>query len=893
MAADDPEPTPGGAIGPYEVRGLIGAGGMGRVYRARDARLDREVAVKVLPTSFAADAGRLRRFEQEARASGALTHPNVVTVHDVGTDHGRPYLVTELLDGETLRHRLARGALSVTRACELAAALARGLAAAHAKGVVHRDLKPENVMITRDGRVKILDFGVAKLRGAEGHRVAETAAPTVQTDAGVIVGTAGYMAPEQVRGEESDGRADVFALGAILFELLTGRRAFDRQSRSETLEATLLDDPLTSVRSAHNAPAAVLRIVERCLEKEPDARFQSAADLAFALETVGGNAATASREPTIARRAVWPILIAAALLLAVGAGVVKLWQTPETAPADSQLVRFPIPVDSRIRFTSHAAISPDGGTIVYSSSEGLEKSQRLFARRIDQIAAIALPGTEQAGRPFFSPDGESVAFWADNKLKRTRVDGTSAPVIICALESFLGGTWTADGTIVFGSTGKGLRRVDANGGMPQPVGAFAPAEADGLYHAPAMLPGGRTLLFTVYERERKFRIDALRLDTGERRTIVADGFDARYIPTGHLVYALGTALFALPFDPGRLEPLGPPVQLQDGVATAGRYGSAHYGLSDSGTLVFLPVVAEPRRMIAWVDERGTSTLLPLEPRAYLAPKLSPDGRQFAVVVEEADTFQIWIHDFDRGTFRRLTSGNRNWSPVWSPDGSRLFYVSERNDQYHLVRETLDSGSAPEVLLTSSDELGPGAVTPDGRLLFYATRSRRAAELRVLDLEQRQSTQVAALPHHAAMPVLSPDGRWLGFTGWVSGPPSIFVRRVGAQAPVRTLVEGAGYTVWNRQGDKLYFRSRRGGVQGSAEDGVFELPFDPVRGVAAGPERQLFRKSFEDWLGVPGFDVAADGRFLLVLTDGEALPREPHVVLHVDHELRRRARAAVR
>ena len=452
---DDDGLVAGAALGPYEIRGLIAAGGMGQVYRAHDARLDRDVAVKVLPSEYADDLVRLRRFEQEARAAGALTHPNLLTVYDVGTDHGRPYLVTELLDGETLRDRGARGPLPTVRACEIAAALARGLAVAHGRGVFHRDLKPENVMITRDARVKILDFGVAKLRGAEVGAAGASVASILETESGVIVGTVGYMAPEQARGLELDGRADIFALGAILFELLTGRRAFEQASRAATLESTLHDDPLSSERSANDWPPAVHRIVRRCLEKEADARFQSAADLAFALETIIGSLATPADDQSRARSSALTIPMAAALLLGIGAGIMMLGRAPDLPSAEDPLVRFPIPVGSDVRSTDSAAITSDGTTIVYSASEGLQQSQRLFARRIDQISSVALPGTERATRPFFSPNGESVAFWADNMLKRTRLDGTASPVTICAVESFLGGTWANDGTIVFGSTKNG------------------------------------------------------------------------------------------------------------------------------------------------------------------------------------------------------------------------------------------------------------------------------------------------------------------------------------------------------------------------------------------------------------------------------------------------------
>jgi Tol biopolymer transport system component len=897
ISSEDLELEAGDQVGPYEVHALIGAGGMGRVYRARDSRLDREVAIKVLPSLYAADADRLRRFEQEARASGALTHPNLVTVYDVGLHEARPYLVTELLDGETLRDRLARGATPPARACDIAAALARGLAAAHAKGIVHRDLKPENVIITRDGRVKIVDFGVAKLRVPDARTGRAPDAQTVHTESGVIIGTPGYMAPEQIRGLEADGRADVFALGAILFELLTGRRAFDRPSRAATLEATLRDDPV-SAAAAHECPPRLLRILQRCLEKDAEARFQSAADLAFALDPAAGPA-VASDTVTVrsgARAALFAVGIAVVLLLAAGVVVLGPWFAREVTPAGDQLARFALPIGARVRFTGTPTISRDGTTIVYPANEGPVESQQLYVRRIDQLTTVVLPGTERGAGPFISPDGQSVAFWADGALKRTRLDGTASPTVICAVESFLGGAWTSDDTIVFASTNNGLQQVHADGGPPRPFTAIDPARSEIDHHAPAMLPGGRALLLSVHEGEGRFGIDVLTLATGARRRLIDGGFDARYVPTGHIVYATGTALFAVPFDAERLERSGPPIQLLDGVSTFQGEGRGAYALSDTGTMVFLPRVPSARRVVAWVDRAGASTPLPLEPREYWTPRLSPDASRFAVVVQDQEAAQIWIHHFANGTFSRLTSDGHNWSPVWSRDGSHLFYASDRDGQWQLVREALDGGAVPEVLVTSAhEELAPGSVSADGRSLVYTQRWPNGhAELRVLDLARRQSTTVAGLPDRVGMPVVSPDGRWLGFTAWTPVRPSVFVRPLTGAGTARQLVEAAGYTVWSRTGDAIYFRSRRGASAGAPDDGVFELPFDPIRGVATGPERQLFRAKFTDWMGVPGFDVSPDGRFLLVLSDGqESLPRDPVVVLNVDDDLRRRAPVAGR
>ena len=461
----------GSVVGRYRIDALIGAGGMGQVYRARDPRIERDVAIKVLPADYAADVERLRRFEQEAHASGALNHPNVLTLYDVGTADGRPFLVMELLDGETLRDCIGRGAMPAARACEIAAAIARGLGAAHARAIVHRDLKPENVMVTRDGRVKILDFGIAKLRVRDPSLDQRTLTAPLRTAADTMLGTAGYIAPEQIRGQPTDERADLFALGAILFELMTGRRAFDRDSRVETLNAVLHDDVPALGDAAANVPVALDRIVRRCLDKDPDARFQSARDLAFALDTVAELAAPASTTvalPPVRRPLRW-LALAATVLIVSAVVAIAIWQLqPSPVLATRQLARFALRPPPRLQFAGMPVISPDGTLAVYPAGEGPIDKQRLFFRHVDQLTTTALPGTEGAFMPFFSPDGRAVGFWAGNQLKTIRLDAAASPVVICAAGSFLGGAWAADGTIIFGSS-DGLQQVGQEGGVPRPV----------------------------------------------------------------------------------------------------------------------------------------------------------------------------------------------------------------------------------------------------------------------------------------------------------------------------------------------------------------------------------------------------------------------------------------
>jgi eukaryotic-like serine/threonine-protein kinase len=891
----------GSVVGRYRIDALIGAGGMGQVYRARDPRIERDVAIKVLPAEYAADAERLRRFEQEAHASGALNHPNVLTLYDIGTADGRPYLVMELLDGETLRDAVSRGAIPVGRACEVAAAIARGLAAAHARGIVHRDLKPENVMVTRDGRVKILDFGIAKLRAREPDLDHPTVTTPLSTAADTMLGTASYMAPEQIRGQPTDERADLFALGAMLFELVTGRRAFDRDSRVETLNAVLHDDVPALGAIAANVPVALDRIVRRCLDKDPDARFQSARDLAFALDTVADLAtstSTAITRPPDWRRFDWRVLVAAALVLTSVAGL-AIWRLLSApVPATRQLARFTLPPPPRMRFAGVPAISPDGTLVVYPAGEGGADKRRLFVRRLDQLTSTELPGTEGASRvAFFSPDGRSVGFGADNTLKTVRVDATAAPVVVCAAKLFLGGTWTADGSIIFASIQHGLQRVSADGGAPQPLTTVNASKSEIDHHAPQILPGGRALLLTVHQGESRFRIDVLTLATGERRTIVPDGFDAEYSPTGHVVYAAEAGLFAVPFDVDRLMVTGAPVKVLDGVDTDSHDGLGRFALSSVGTLVFQPQPPPARRTLVWADHSGVMTPLPIEPRTFWTPRLSPDGRQFAVVITERGRRNIWVYRFDNATFTPVTSEGLNREPVWTRDGLRLAYLSERDGVRHLMSQPSDSSAAAESLLTSqNDDLIPASWSADGRSLVYVdSPPTDNSEIHVLQIEGRHVTALAGIPAYSNRPTLSPDGRWLAFGGpafETSGRPVVYIRPFAGPGQSRQLVDDAGQPVWSRDGGKLFFRSRRGASPVSPGDGIFELPFDRARGLAAGPERQLFRQALADDLswGVAGYDVAPDGRFLLVISDeSESVPADLNVLLHVDDELRRRVR----
>jgi serine/threonine protein kinase/Tol biopolymer transport system component len=897
----------GAALGPYRIDGLIGAGGMGEVYRAHDSRIGRDVAIKVLPTEYAANAERLRRFEQEARASGALNHPNVLTLYDVGTAADRPYLVMELLDGETLRDRIGRGALTPSRACEMAADVARGLAAAHAKGIVHRDLKPENIMVTRDGRVKILDFGIAKLKAPVPTPDGRTVTTPLRTLAQTVMGTAGYMAPEQVRGLPADERADIFALGAILFEMLTGRRAFDRPSQVETLNAILHDDLPPLEGTAALVPPTVERIVRRCVEKEPDARFQSARDLAFALDNSSGTAtatATGVSVPLTRRvvrvREATTFAIAAAIIAGLAVWKFTPRAVPETPP--QPLARFAIQPPPGMTFFGRPAISPDGSLLVYAVDQGTASAgavRRLLLRRLDQLDAAALPGTEGGVSPFFSPDGQSVGFVADGKIKKVSVTTAAAsPVVVADAGMFLGGTWAPDNTIIFGNIEHGLQRVSADGGVPQTITPLDRARAEIDHHSPRILPGGKAVLFTIHEGAERFRVGAQVLATGERRALIETGFDAQYSPTGHLVYGNGGSLLAVPFSLDRLVVTGAPVKLLDEVETVAANGEASFSLSPAGTLVFMPAAPRGGRRLAWLNRSGAVTQMPTEPRVFANPRLSPDGERLAVSVEEGERQNIWIYQLRNEMFAPVTFEGRNSAPVWTADGLRLTYSSRRAGVQHLFWQPTDGSSPAESLISSENNLYAGGWAPDGRSLVYMEDPPTSnAEIRVLSMAAgRPSALVPGIPTRVYWPALSPDGRWLAYASWTGPRPDISVQPVPGPGLRRQIVEGGSEPVWSRDGRELFFRSRRGAAPnltdaGLSDQGIFALPFDPITGAASAKPVQLFRGRFaRGTLFAPTYDVTPDGqRFVAVMAgDEEFSPLHLNVIMHIDDELRRRA-----
>ncbi|HXV59351.1 MAG TPA: protein kinase, partial [Vicinamibacteria bacterium] len=678
-------------LGPYEITVPIGKGGMGEVYRARDTKLDRDVAIKVLPEEFASDAERLARFEREAKLLASLNHPGIATLHGLEKTEGKPALVMELVEGETLGERLALGRLSLEEVVALFRQIADALRAAHAKGIVHRDLKPANVKITPDGKVKILDFGLAKLAEADGGPSGESAShsPTLtrNTALGAILGTASYMSPEQARGKTVDKRTDIWAFGCCLFEVLAGRKAFDGETVADVLSKVLQREPEWSALPP-GPPRALRRLMKKCLEKDPDRRIHDIADAGLELEE--SLSAPPAAESRLQSRTLVLAIAGAAL-----AGALASFLLVRPTPAPRAVQRFSINLPPGDEFLVGGiegplvAISPDGSKVVYAGVRNGEA--QLFLRPVDRDVAEPIAGTRNGRMPFFSPNGEWIGFSAGRELKKVAILG-GAPVTLVQMEGadHRGGTWARDGRI-FASI-DGLLIWISEGGGPSTTMSLDEGVDEPAWTWPHVLPGGKAVLFDSV-RAGPRSIVVLSLETGETRVLIEDGSFPRYTESGHLLFARERTLFVVPFDLERLSTRGAPVPVLENVGQGGA-GEAYYDVSDDGTLVYVSGQTKPETGLSWVDREGTAQ--PLGPRrraTWSSPRLSPNGELVAASLEPQDAPpDVWLLDTDPATLTRLTTAG-GWQSVWAPDGQSLFIQSDAR----IFRQDLDAaGQAQDV-----------------------------------------------------------------------------------------------------------------------------------------------------------------------------------------------------
>jgi eukaryotic-like serine/threonine-protein kinase len=883
----------GTRLGPYEVLGFIGAGGMGEVYKARDTRLDRTVAIKVLSGDASQGPEGRARFEREARTIATLNHAHICTLHDVGEHGGALFLVMEHLDGETLAERLRRGPLPIQAAVRIAMQMAEAIAAAHDQGIIHRDLKPGNVMLTKSG-VKLLDFGIAKLRpSAAAAGLTTSAIPTQEpsTLADAAFGTIPYISPEQLEGREADARSDIFAFGAVLYEMLTGTRAFRSESHAGVVAAILASDRPSPLRSRAGIPLALDRLVVTCLAKDPAERWDSARDIARHLAT--------SLEPVIAppatrRHGAWAVIAMLALVAIAGALAGLFWAGRDgRGPARSVTrLSFPLPPESLLAPNNvpasgaSVAISRDGRTVAFVAARGGTRTLGLYS--LESGAFRTLPGTQDAMSPFFSPDGQWIAFFTKTTLRKISIqDGT--PITICETPPVTrGGVWAPDGTIYFSpSFSAGLQSVPSAGGVARDVSQVQFDAGESNHLLPDMLPDGKTLLFTVWNGGsfKDASIWSQSLLTGDRKRLADSATAPRFVSDGYLAFAREGVLFAVVFDPARAAPAGDVFPVVDGVWTDAATGTAHYAVAQNGTLVFAPgkTNVEERRLV-WVDRTGHAAATKLEPNAYGHIRLSPDGRRVAVELLN----DIWVYDLETGARSRATYRSVNQFPVWSPDGLRMAVSATLGVGVpSLFSVPAEGGGAAERLTHGGGVQFPGSWSADGRRIAYAERGEQPSsnwDIRVFDRDRPETRGVAVqTPFADETPMISPDGRALAYVSDEAGRPEVYVRPFpdpGARLQVST--DGGTEPVWSRSTGELFFRSARKMLAARVQT---QGP------LAVGRPSVLFEGEFAQTPAIPqasSYDVAPDGRFLMVVRSGEQpLPRILQVVLNWPGELARR------
>jgi eukaryotic-like serine/threonine-protein kinase len=809
----------GTKLGRYEIRSKLGEGGMGEVYQARDTELGRDVAVKVLPASFSADATRLQRFQQEACAAGALNHPNVLIVHDIGAHDGAPYVVSELLQGETLRKRIGGTPLNHRRAVDYALQIAHGLSAAHEKGIIHRDLKPDNVFITNDGRAKILDFGLAKLTQLDGNQV-QTDIPTrrVDTDPGVVMGTVGYMSPEQLKGRPVDQRSDIFSFGAILYEMLSGRRAFHGESTAETMSAILKEEPPELSDTNKTVSPALERLVNHCLEKNPEARFHSASDLAFALEALSGSTPISTQTTTMAmaesrrwtRReltlaAVAGIGIVSAVALAIALTLSQFRRpTPET-----HAVRLYVNPPEKMGFGSFA-ISPDGLRVAFVAMDSSGKSL-LWIRPLDYVNAQPLSGTEEAAYPFWSPDSRFIGFFAGGMLKK--IEASGGPVrTLCTASVPRGGTWNRDGVIVFEPTPNDpLYRVSAEGGEAIPLTKLDPARQEASHRWPYFMPDGRHLLYSVLGGPQAQGIYITSLDANESRRLldVRDSVVA-YAPPGYLLFRRDTSLMAQPFDPEKLQLNGEAVPVAERVGFEVTTFQTNFSVSQTGVLLYSSG-SFGKTQLTWLDRTGKEIGFLGQPGNFIRPSISPDRRR--VVVDGPDAQgnrDVWIFDLATSNLTRFTfSPGIEIFPIWSPDGSRIVFTSDREGPRHLYQKAATGAGKEEILLKSDSNKIPMDWSNDGRFILYTVNDPKTRiDLWVLPLFGDQNpVPFLQTDANERLARFSPNGRWIAYASDQSGMNEIYVQTFpasGGQWQVST--NGGYFVVWRGDGKELFYVS---------------------------------------------------------------------------------------
>ncbi len=905
--------SPGTRLGSYSILSAIGAGGMGEVYRARDTRLERDVAMKVLPDALAHDPERLARFEREAKVLAALNHPHIAHIHGLEESGGLRALVMELVEGEDLAQWIGRGAMPLHEVLQIARQIAEALEAAHEQGIIHRDLKPANIKVRADGTVKVLDFGLAKAIEPASVGASAMTSPTLSmhaTQAGIILGTAAYMSPEQAAGKPVDKRSDLWSFGVVILEMLTGQPVFTGETVSHVLASVLKSDPDWTTLPA-STPAPLRRLLRRCLEKDRKRRLDSA--LAARLEIDEALAApspvddptqpTSDSRPSTGSRAL-PWLIIAAL----SSALLMLWvRWPTEKPVDRPLVRLDVDLGADVSLPapsalgSSIAISADGMRLAYGSGT----PARLFTRRLDQPNATELPGTQGATRASFSPDGQWVGFVSGGKASKVSVEG-GAVVPLSDMTGVVRVSWSQDGSIVLWASQQKLLRIPSGGGPPENVAALRNGEL-GMFSADA-LPGGKALLIGTDNPGPvdKTTIDVVTLADHQRKTVLVGGASPRYVATsnkvGHLLYVNGVTLFAVPFDPNTLSTRGTAVPIVNDVAHEGQVGVGQYDVSQTGTLVYRRAIGASGSgptALEWIDASGKRQRLPIKPRDYQDLSLSPDGKRIALSISDGTSQDVWVYDTQRDAMTRLTFGGATYRyPVWTPDGKSILLSSVGNG---IIQTRADGASQPRTLIQSNLVQIPSSFTPDGKRLAYFEVAAGTRQLWTLPLHDEGGHLKAGSPERFlssssidVSPSFSPDGQWLAYQSNESGTAEVYVRSFPPPASGpggRWLISNSGGTNprWSRAGHDLLYQAGsqimtvRYTINGDAF--VAEKPRVWIDRLGASP----IVGNFSSW------DVTSDAKRVAILTpaeSAEAAKQEHEVVFLMNFfdELRRRSAA---
>jgi eukaryotic-like serine/threonine-protein kinase len=882
------------SIAHYHVQAKIGAGGMGEVYRAQDTRLGRDVALKLLPEKFARDNERMARFEREAKVLASLNHPNIASIYGFEESNGARALVMELVEGVTLAECIKKGRLPVEEALPIAKQIAEGLEYAHERGIIHRDLKPSNVKVTPNGQVKILDFGLAKALEGEMSEEEMQNSPTLSamaTRAGVLLGTAAYMSPEQARGKRVDRRADIWAFGCVLYEMLTGREAFGGETTSDILACVIRAEP-DWTGLPPSVPARIRELLRRCLQKDAERRLRDIGEARIAIEEVLFSEpqemwtlpAGAIRSPLWRRAAPW----AAGILLGTMVGLV-VWEL-RPRPDAAQIVHFsfgPPEGDSLVfRFGSTPlAISRDGTKVVFLARHG--GTPQLYVRRMDRLESEPLAGTDNADNPFFSPDGKWVGFFADGKLKKVSVVG-GTPVTLCDAPAGASGAWAPDDSIIFAlNTWSGLMRVPAAGGTPQPFTRLDTSKGEKTHNGPEILPGGKAVVYgsgSPDGRQWDWAIAVATLKTGEVKTLPIRSGHARYVPGGYLAYERQEGLFVVPFDLQRLEVTGSPFPILQ---------EQGFAFSETGSLAYVPRGATLGNL-AWVDRKGVVEPLGTPTRNYGGRvQLSPDGKHVVLVIGTEGLFDVWTYELAHGALTRFTLGDGDSvGPTWSPDGRRIAFSRYKGGNISIVAEAVDGSGIEETLLpaqtrTMISYIQPASWSPDGRFLVYWQIRSGKRESWVLPLEgERKPRALLANQFDNGAASFSPDGKYLAYVSNETGRDEVYVMPFGSGTGKWQISTGGGdvaMAVWGRDGKQLFFRES-GNIMG------VDVRTQPV--FTASTPRVIVPANAIGNLksdGMDNFAVSPDGqRFLIHQQSGGSKAPQIHVVLNWTEELRRRS-----